>query len=174
MFGVLVERAWDIEDLLVLLVVVALGTRFTNGGDDVVWSAAAILTRFGPFWPIAVTVPMVTAVVVAAIAMAPVVGAIITTVSWAMNARILIEAHFSLFGIDVLIGGCNHLANPLWRLVIELAAEVAVMESSDEGSDDFCFYDVGNRIPYLGKTSDIATEELGWFLVDAIQNMLGA
>ena len=48
------------------------------------------------------------------------------------------------------------------------------MESSDEGGDDFCFCDVGNRIPHLRKASDVATEELGWFLVDAIQIVLGA
>ena len=36
MLDVLVEKARDIEDLLVLLVVVALGARFINGGDDVV------------------------------------------------------------------------------------------------------------------------------------------
>ena len=46
---VLVERAWAFEDLLVLLVIVALGARFVNGGNDVVWSAAAILSRCGPF-----------------------------------------------------------------------------------------------------------------------------
>ena len=45
----LVERARAFKDLLVLLVVVVLGARFINGGDDVVWSAAVILTRFGPF-----------------------------------------------------------------------------------------------------------------------------
>ena len=36
MFGVLVKRAQAIEDLLVLLVVVALGARLTDGSDDVV------------------------------------------------------------------------------------------------------------------------------------------
>ena len=49
MLAVFVERARAFEDLLVLLVVVALGARFINGGDDMVWSAAVILTRFGPF-----------------------------------------------------------------------------------------------------------------------------
>ena len=34
--AVLVERAWAFEDLLVLLVIVALGARFVNGGDDIV------------------------------------------------------------------------------------------------------------------------------------------
>jgi len=34
--AVLVERTWAFEDLLVLLVVVVLGVRFVNGGDDVV------------------------------------------------------------------------------------------------------------------------------------------
>ena len=34
--GVLMERARAVEDLLVLLVVVALGARFINNGDDVV------------------------------------------------------------------------------------------------------------------------------------------
>ena len=37
-----------------------------------------------------------------------------------------------------------------------------------------CFRDVGNRIHHLGKASDVTTEELGRFLVDAIQIMLGA
>ena len=120
------------------------------------------------------TVPMVTAVVVAAVAMASVVGALVAAVSWAMSARILVEGYFGLFGVGVLIGSRKHLANPLWWLAIELGAEVAVMESSDEGGDDLCFYDVGNRIPHLRKASDVATEELRWFLVDAIQIMLGA
>ena len=48
------------------------------------------------------------------------------------------------------------------------------MESSNEGGDDFRFRDVGNRIPHLRKMSDVATEELEQFLVDAIQIMLGA
>ena len=48
------------------------------------------------------------------------------------------------------------------------------MESLDEGGDDLSFRDVGNRIPHLGKASDIATEELGRLLVDAVQIMLGA
>ena len=58
--------------------------------------------------------------------------------------------------------------------MIEFGAEVAMMESSDNGSDDLCFHDVGNRIPYLGKSPDVTTEELGWFLINAIQIVLGA
>ena len=34
-FGVLVKRAQAIKDLLVLLVIVTLGARLTNGGEDV-------------------------------------------------------------------------------------------------------------------------------------------
>ena len=34
--AVLVERAWAFEDLLILLIVVAFGARFINGGDDMV------------------------------------------------------------------------------------------------------------------------------------------
>ena len=48
------------------------------------------------------------------------------------------------------------------------------MESLDEGGDDLSFRDVRDRIPHLGKASDVATEELGWLLVDAVQIMLGA
>ena len=48
------------------------------------------------------------------------------------------------------------------------------MKSSDEGGDDLSFRDVGNRIPHLRKASDVATEELGRLLVDAVQIMLGA
>ena len=48
------------------------------------------------------------------------------------------------------------------------------MESLDEGGDDLSFHDVGNRIPHIGKASDVATEELGWLLVDAVEIMLSA
>ena len=37
-----------------------------------------------------------------------------------------------------------------------------------------CFRDVGNRIHHLGKASDVATEELGRFLINMIQIVLGA
>ena len=36
MLGILVERAQAVEDLLVLLIIVALGARFIDGGDAVV------------------------------------------------------------------------------------------------------------------------------------------
>ena len=49
MLAIFVERAWAFENLLVLLVVVALGARFINDGVDVVWPVAAILTRHGSF-----------------------------------------------------------------------------------------------------------------------------
>ena len=91
-----------------------------------------------------------------------------------MSARILVETNFGLFNVDVLIGGRDHLANPPWRLLIEFGAEVAVMESSNKGGDDFYFRDVRNRIPHLRKSSDVTTEELERFLIDAIQIMLGA
>ena len=48
------------------------------------------------------------------------------------------------------------------------------MESSDEGGDDLNFCDVKNRVPHLKKASDVATEELGWLLVDAVEIMIGA
>ena len=91
-----------------------------------------------------------------------------------MSARILIEAHLGFLGVDVLVGGRDHLANPCRRIAVELGAKLAVMESSDEGGDNLSFCDVGNRIPHLGKVSDVATEELGWLLVYAIQIVLGA
>ena len=103
---------------------------------------------------------MVTAIIIVAVIVALVVGSLVAAASWAMSARILVEAHFGLFSVGILIGGCNHLVNPLRRLTIELGVEVAVMESSDEGSDDFRFHDVGNRIPHLRKMSNIAMEEL--------------
>ena len=49
-----------------------------------------------------------------------------------------------------------------------------MVESSDKGGDDFSFRDVGDRVPHLGETPDVATEELGWLLVDVVEIMLGA
>ena len=159
------ERARAIEDLLVLLVVVALGARFIDGSDDVVWLAAAILTSLGSFWPITTAVTMVTMVVVAAVIVATVIEAVIVAACWAMSDRILIEAHLSFLGVGVLVGGCDHLADPNGRLTVELGAKLAVMESSDEGCDGLSFRDVWNRIPHLRKASDVAAEELEWLLV---------
>ena len=100
--------------------------------------------------------------------MASFVGALIAAASWAVIARILVEANFDLFSVGVLIDGRDHLANPLWWLTIEFGVEVVVMESSDKGGDDFCFCDVRNRIPHLRKTSDVATEKLERCLINAI------
>ena len=116
---------------------------------------------------------MVTVVVVAAVAMASVVGSLIAMTSWAVSARILIEANFGLFNVGIPIDGPDHLTNPLWQLTIEFGVEVTVMESSNEGDDDLSFRDVGNRIPHLGKASDVAMEELERLLVDVVQIMLG-
>ena len=117
---------------------------------------------------------MMNAVVIAAVAVASVVGAVVTAPSWVMSARIHIEAHLGFLGIGVLVGGYDHLADPSGRLAVELGAKLAVMESLDEGGDDLGFCDVWNRIPHLGKMSDVAVEELGWLLVDAVEIMLGA
>jgi len=43
------EGARALEDFLLLLIIVTFGTRFVNGGDDVVWSVGTILTSFRPF-----------------------------------------------------------------------------------------------------------------------------
>ena len=168
MLGILVERAWAIEDLLVLFIVVALGTRFINGSGDVVWPATPILTSLGSFWPITAAVMMITMVVVVVVVVAAVVGAVVVAACWPMSARILIEVHLGILGVSVLVGGRDHLANPCGWLAVELGVKLTVMESSDEGGDDLSFRDVGNRIPHLGKASDVATEELGWLLVDAV------
>ena len=128
--GILMEGAWAVEDLLVLLVIVALGARFIDGSDDVVWPTVAILARLGSFWPITIAVTMVTTVVEAAVVVASVVGAVIVTTCWAMSARILVEAHLGFLGVGVLVGGRDHLANPYGRLVVELGAKLAVMTSA--------------------------------------------
>ena len=117
---------------------------------------------------------MMTAVIGAAVVVAPVIGAIVAAASWAMSARILVEVQLDFLGISILVGGRDHLVNPHWWLAVELGAEIAVMESSDKGGDDLYFRDVGNIIPHLEKASDVATKELGQLLVDAVQLMFGA
>ena len=91
-----------------------------------------------------------------------------------MSACILVEVHLGFLGVGILVGGRNHLSNPHWWLVVELGAKIAVIESSDKGGDDLSFRDVRNRIPYLGKASNVAMEELRWLLVDVVQIMLSA
>ena len=91
-----------------------------------------------------------------------------------MSSCILVEAHLGFLGIGILVGGRDYLTNPCGWLAIELGAKLMVMESSDEGGDDLCFRDVGNRIPHLRKVSDVATEQLGWLLINAVEIMLGA
>ena len=91
-----------------------------------------------------------------------------------MSARILVEAHLGFLGVSVLVGSSDHLVDASGRLAVEFGAKLAMVESSDEGGDDLSFRDVGNRIPHLGETSNVAVEELGRLLVDAIEIMLGA
>ena len=117
---------------------------------------------------------MVTVVVVAAVVVASVVGVVIVAVRWAICARIFVETHLSFLRVSVLVSGRDHLADACRWLVLELGTELAMMKSSDKGGDDLSFHDVGNRIPHLKKASDVATEELGWLLIDAVRIMLGA
>jgi len=174
MFGILVEGAGAIEDLLVLLVIVALGTQLIDGSDKVVWPAVAILTRLGSFWPITTDVLMETSFVIAAVIVASFVRAVIVAVRLAICARIFVETHLSFLRVSVLVGGRDHLADAYRWLVVELGTELTVMKSSNKGGDHLSFRDVGNRIPHLRKLFDVATEELGWFLINAIQIELGA
>ena len=57
------------------------GARFVNGGDNVVWSAAVILTSFRPFRSVAATIMMVAAVVVAAVTVVSFLRVIIAATS---------------------------------------------------------------------------------------------
>ena len=106
--------------------------------------------------------------------MASVVGAVIVAVRWAICACIFVESHLHFLRVSVLVGGCDHLADASRWLAVELGIELAVMKSSDKGGDDLSFSDAGNRIPHLGKASDVAAEELGRLLGDAVEIMLGA
>ena len=119
-------------------------------------------------------IAMVATVVRVAIAVALVVGAVVVAARWAMSARVLIEAHLGFLHVEVLVGRSDHLADAGGRLAVEFGAKLAMVESSDEGGDDLSFRDVGNRIPHLGKASDVAMEELEWLLVNAFQIMLRA
>ena len=148
-FGVLVQGARAIKDLLVLLIVVTLGSWLIDVGNEVVWPAAAILTKLGSFWPITAAVPVETAVVVAAIIVASVIEAVVVAARRAICARIFVETHLSFLGVGVLVGGRDHLADACRWLAVELGKELAVMKSSNEGGDDLSFRDIGNRIPHL-------------------------
>ena len=119
-------------------------------------------------------VAMVATIVRAAIAVASVVGAVVVAVRWTMSACILVEAHLGFLGIGVLISHSYHLADAGGRLAVELGVELSMVESSDKGGDDLNFRDVGNIIPYLGETLNVAAEEFGRLLVDAAEIMLGA
>ena len=104
---------------------------------------------------------MVIAVVVATVIVASIVRAVIVVARWAICARIFVEAHLGFLGVSVLVGRSDHLTDTGGRLAVEFGAKLAMVESSDKGGDDLSFRDVGNRVPHLGETSDIAAEELG-------------
>ena len=126
------------------------------------------MTGLEPFWPITAVIPVETVVVVVAVVVASVIRAVILAVRWAICTRIFIEMHLRFLVVGVLVGGHDHLADACRRLTVELGPELAVVKSSDKSGDDLSFRDVGNRVPHLKKASDVATEELGWLLVDAV------
>ena len=107
---------------------------------------------------------METMVVVAAIVVLSVIVAVnvvllvVVVVRRAISARIFIKTHLCFLGAGVLVGGCDHLADAGRWLSVELRTKFTVMKSSDEGGDDFGFRNVGNRIPHLGKASNVAAE----------------
>jgi len=117
---------------------------------------------------------MITVVVETTVIVASVVGAIVVAARWAMSARILVEAHLGFLGVGVLVGSSDHLTDACGRLAAEFGAKLMMVESSDEGGDDLNFSDVGNRVAHLEKASNVAVEELGRLLVDAVEITLGA
>ena len=122
----------------------------------------------GSFRSITAAVLVETTIVIVAVVVASVVGAVVVAVRRAICARIFVETHLSFLRVSVLVGDRDHIVDAYGWLVVELGTELAVMKSSDKGGDDLSFRDVGNRIPHLGKASDVATEELGWLLGDAV------
>ena len=119
-------------------------------------------------------IAMVATVVRVAIAVALVIGAVVIAMRRAMSACILIEAHLGFLGVGVLVGSSDHLTDSCGRLAVEFGVKLAMVESSDKGGDDFSFRNVGNRVPHLRETPDVAAEELGWLLVDVAKIMLHA
>ena len=93
---------------------------------------------------------------------------------WSLSVCILVEAHLGFLCIGVLVGGSYHFTDTSRWLTVEFGAKLAMVESSDKGGDDFSFHDVGDRVPHLGETLDVAVKELGWLLVDAAKIMLRA
>ena len=125
-------------------------------------------------YSITAAIAMIATVVGTAVAVTSVVGAIVVSVRWSLSAYILVEAHLGFLCIGVLVGGSYYFADAGRRLTVEFGAKLAMVESSDKGGDDFSFCDVGDRVPHLGETLDVATKELGRLLVDVVQIMLGA
>jgi len=68
------KRAWAVEYLLVLLVIVTLGARLINGGEDVFWPTAAILVRPVSSYLITAAIAMIVAVIGTAVIVTSVVG----------------------------------------------------------------------------------------------------
>ena len=105
-----------------------------------------------------VAATVVLSVVIAVVVAAIIVLSVVVAVRRAISARIFIKTHLRFLGVGVLVGSCDHLADSGRWLPVELRMEFSVMKSSDEGSDDFGFRDIGNRIPHLGEASDVAAE----------------
>ena len=105
-----------------------------------------------------VVLSVVVAVIVAVNVVLSVVVVVVVAARRAISARVFVKTHLRFLGVGILIGGCDHLADAGGWLSIELRTEFLVMKSSDKGCDDFGFRDVGNRIPHLRETSDVAME----------------
>ena len=133
-----------------------------------------ILTGLEPFCPITAAIPVENAVVVVAVIVASVIGAVIVAVRRLICARIFVEMHLSLLSVGVPVGGRDHLADACRWLAVELGPELTVVKSSNEVGDVLSFRDIGDRIPHLGEASDVAAEELGRLLGDAVEIVLGA
>ena len=100
MFGVLVKRAWVVEDLLVLFIIVTLGVRLTNGGDDVFWSVVVILARPVSSCSITATIAMVAAVVGAAVVTPQCYGCTKTLASHEHVHYHLIHKHHTMMNVS--------------------------------------------------------------------------
>lgn len=103
------------------------------------------------------TIPFVRAMVIGAAIEATVIRVLVYMPwsRWLASTHFFIMVPFCFLSVSVLVGGDEHLADPLRRLAVELRVKFMMANTTSKGVDNLYFSDVRDGVPHLRETPDV-------------------
>jgi hypothetical protein len=147
--GILLDRAWAVQQLAEISIVGALGMG-VDSVDGVIRTMMEALSASRAIWAVVRQgLAVVTVVLIITAAVAVIVAPVFTTVIVVTLVVSGAGNQFGFFGVGVSVCCLYQFADGCGPLAVQLARELLMSEPFGESGDGFGFSDVGNKISCL-------------------------